>query len=260
MARSAASRLPTKPATERAVFLGDWHVPYHDPVAVELVFAFVKWFRPTVVFLIGDYLDCYAVPSRFEKDPQKRLGFQDELDAGNAILRRLRLTVGQECRIVYMDGNHEHRLPRALCGIPEFASLRSLTIPALLGLDDLGIEHRTYHQSEQWHGLHIEHGDRVRSVSGATAKAMLEARGVSGISGHTHRQGSYFKTDRSGVRVWYENGALCRLDPEYVIGRPPNWQQGFSVGYALKGRTRFALEQVTIFSKRLFYAGNLWEG
>lgn len=241
--------------TERAAFLGDWHIPHHDTQAVELVFAFLAWFKPKHVFIIGDFLDFYVL-SRFSKDPERLLELQSDLDMGYAILKRLRKTCPR-AKIVYIDGNHEARLLAFLWNHPEISTLKSLRLPELLRLADFDIEHHSYHEQLQWHGLLIEHGDRVSKKSAYTAAAMVEARGISGVTGHTHRLGTHYRTDNSGVKVWAENGCLCRLDPSYVIG-VPNWQHGFSVAQAMKGDERFFLEQIPIVKGKILYSGRLW--
>lgn len=245
-----------KPDCEKAAFIGDWHIPYHDPIAVELVLKFLEWFRPDTVFILGDYIDAYSV-SRFDKDPQRLLSLQSELDEARGILCKLR-RVCPRARIIYIAGNHEDRLRRYLWKAPEISVLDNLQLPALLGLEELDIDYHGYERQLEWHGLLVEHGDRVSKHSAYTAKAMLEARGVSGISGHSHRLAAYYRTDNGGVKVWYENGCVCDTNPTYVIGKP-NWAQGFTVAHALKGRQRFAASQIPILSGRLFYDGRVWE-
>jgi predicted phosphodiesterase len=246
-----------KADTETAIFLGDIHIPYHDPVSIELVLSFLQWFRPDSVYIIGDCLDFYAI-SRFNKDPQRMLSLQEELDAGVALLARIRKAIGNKARLVYLSGNHEHRLLRYLWDHPEISTLNSLRIPSLLRLDEVEADYHDYTEQLQWHALLVEHGDRVRGKSSATACAMLESRGVCGVSGHSHRLGTFYRTDNSGVKMWMENGCLCSLSPSYLIGKP-NWCQGFSIVRALRGRRRFLCEQVPILSHRLFYSGRLWE-
>jgi predicted MPP superfamily phosphohydrolase len=247
----------TRPESERAIFLGDVHVPFEDKAAVDLALAFTRWFKPETVFLIGDIIDFYSIPSKFDRDPSRLLALQEELDATVAFLKRVR-KAAPNARIVYLSGNHEHRLIRYLWKHPEISVLKSLRLPVQLGLDDLEIEHHEYHEQVQWHGLLVEHGDRVSKVSAATAKSMLDARGVCGISGHVHRLGMYYKTDNSGVKVWMENGCLCSLSPSWIIGKP-NWCHGFTIGYANKGSKRFICEQIPILSGKLWYQGQLWE-
>ncbi len=252
-----AKSLHSKVKSERALFLNDFHIPYHDPISVDLVIDFCKWFKPNIVFLIGDFLDFYAI-SHFDRDPQRLLGLQEEINEGKKILKRICNAIDSETTIEFLEGNHEHRLIRYLWRHPEISSLESLHLKELLDLDNLNISHHAYHEHLEWHGLHIEHGNKVRTHSGATAMAMLTARGVSGISGHSHRLGTFYRTDNRGIQAWFENGCLCDLSPEYIIGLP-NWQQGFSVGFGLEEDNRFNITPIPIIKHRIFYEGMIWK-
>lgn len=242
--------------TERSVYLSDWHVPYHDKTAIELVFNFLRWFKPHTIFLVGDFLDFYQI-SRFSKDPERLLELQQDLNIAKGILRRIRKD-HQKARIVYMDGNHEHRLTTYLWQHPEISTLDKLKLPELLELPESKIEHHNYHEQLKWYGLLVEHGDRVSKHSAYTAKSMVEARGVSGISGHSHRLATHFRYDNSGMKLWAENGCLCELNPSYVIG-VPNWMQGFTVAQAVRKSDRFFIEQIPIIKHKIFYSGLLWD-
>lgn len=247
----------SKPATEKVVFLGDVHFPYQDKVALDLVDEFLAWFKPDFIYLIGDIVDCYQLSS-FDKDPRRILGFQDELDQATEWLGRLSRAHPKSKKTLRL-GNHERRLDKLLCRVPEISSLDSLSWKKLLKLDELGIELSPYNGRLHHRGFLVEHGDTVSSKSSATAAKMLERRGTSGISGHVHRLGVSYRTNARGTHAWYENGCLCSLQPDYIIG-DPDWQQGFTVGHFLKHQDskRFVIEQVTILDRSLFYAGNYW--
>lgn len=150
-------------------------------------------------------------------------------------------------------------LTKYLWAHPEISSLRDLRLPAQLHLsgEDIEAEHFSYHQPQRWHGLQVEHGDRVSRHSAATAKTMLEARGVSGVSGHTHRAGVHFRTDETGMKAWWELGCLCGLNPEYLVSRP-NWQQCVTVGYAPANKDRFVVCQAPVINHVLFFEGQEW--
>lgn len=250
------TRSASTPSSERAVFINDLHVPFQDKHALSQVMNFIAWFKPQQLFVVGDLLDFYAL-SRFDKDPERLLSLQDELDEAHDVLSALRQYAGDDCKMHFLEGNHEHRLERYLWQHPEIAKLTSLKLPALLQLNKINVKHYTYRDHAQWHGLRVEHGDRVRQLSGATACAMLKARGVSGLSGHTHRLASHYHTDEAGDDVWFENGCLCGLKPEYVMGTP-NWQHGFAVGFGLTQHRRFLVEQIPIVKHRIYYQGKMW--
>lgn len=173
-----------RPWSRRYVFLSDLHVPYHDEDALELVCRFLKWFRPHTVYLIGDIADFYQVSS-YDKDPKRLLKLQDDLDQCYAILQRIQQSAGPKAKFILREGNHEFRMTRYLWTHPQIASLRGLQLPELLNLAELKIEHVPYNGRLLIDdSFLVEHGDVVRKDSAATAKAMLDRRGVSGISGH----------------------------------------------------------------------------
>lgn len=238
---------------ERVVFIGDVHVPYHDTKAVAAALAFVRWFKPHHCYLIGDILDCYQL-SRFDKNPDE-LRLSDELEAGRKLLAEVGKALTKDCVRHYLEGNHEHRLTRWLWSTEGRKWFGELSLPRLLNLDELGYKHYPYAGPISHRGFLVEHGDKSSRWSAYTAKAMLDSRGKSGISGHTHRMGAYYRRDTGGIMAWFENGCLCRLNPDYIHGSP-NWQHGFSVGYYV-GK-RFHVEQVPVIEGKVFYQGRLF--
>lgn len=240
--------------TEKAAFLSDIHIPYQDKSAVAVTLDFLKWFGPDSIYILGDLLDCYGLSS-FDKNPDRLLSLPDEFDQGYQFLLKLRLQ-HRRATIVFQEGNHEDRSRKFLWKNPVISKLPEIQIPSLLKLDSLNIDHYPYQSQLQWHGLVLEHGDRVLKHSCYTAKAMLESRGRSGLSGHTHRLGAFYKRDLNGVQVWFENGSLCDLSPEYAL--TPNWAHGFSVGYALDGDERFHVVQIPVLSGRIYFDGRVW--
>lgn len=240
---------------EKSMFMGDTHVPFHNKKAINTALKFMRSFKPHRLYLVGDIIDFYAV-SRFDKDPERITGLQAEINETKEMLSKIR-KVDKSIDILYLEGNHEVRLQRYLWKHPEISSLNALNIVNLLGLKDLDIKYIKQTQTHVYHKFVIEHGDVVRQQSAYTARAQLDKKGMSGISGHTHRLGTHYKTDMSGNYVWCENGCMCELNPEYVVGMP-NWMNGFSVGYFKKGNTRFIIEQIPILDNVLTYAGKEW--
>lgn len=257
-AKAKSPRVRRNPAkTQRVVFLGDIHVPHHDHKAVALAVDFIRWFEPSHIYLIGDIVDFYAL-SRFDRDPTRMLSLQDELDQCIAVLQSIR-KAAPKAEIAYRDGNHEHRLLRMLWQKPELSPLKALQLAELLQFSAVGIKHFPYNSKLSHKGFLVEHGDIVRKGSAYTAAGMLDRRQVSGITGHTHRLGTHFRTDASGDKVWLENGCLCDRNPEYIIGEP-NWQHGFTVGRWIEASQRFFVEQVPIVGHEILYHDTHWKG
>ena len=245
------------PKVEKAVVLSDFHIPFHDETCLSLSLDLCSRLKPENLFLLGDIIDFYGL-SDFLRDPSRLGDLQDELDQVGKILGNFRKAVGRKCRIIYLEGNHDYRLVKYLWKHPEIASLEDLKLSSLLKLDDLFIEHRGYHDPLRWRGLQVEHGDRISGYSCYTARQMLDARGLSGISGHSHRMGLYYRRQEAGVQCWAENGCLCSLKVEYSIS--PNWQHGFSILHSIGERgDRFHIEQVPVLGGKIYREGQVFE-
>ena len=178
---------------ERIVVIPDTHHPYQDEEAIQKVLKFIKDYKPTKIIMLGDHVDFYAL-SRFDKDPERITSLQGEIDSVQSLFKDLRKVFKGD--ITYLEGNHEYRLIKYLMRNPEISSLKNLnTVPALLGLKEYGIK---YKKMEIIHSVIFKHGDIVRRYSGYTARGEFENEGTSGISGHTHRIGSHYHTNRNG--------------------------------------------------------------
>ena len=215
----------------KTLIIPDQHRPFHDRRAMDLLEQFAQDWRPDEIILLGDVFDL-AILSRFLNDPRHETPVQEELDSARQYLAELRRR-NRKARITYIEGNHEERLGKTLSkhapqlvGVRDFAGTEVFTVPALLGLSDLHIHYIT--GKIDLHGTIVEHGDRASSYSSYTAKRMLDARRVSGVSGHTHRLGAYWYTGHKECQCWLEAGYLG--DPAgdaFRYAPTKNWQQGF---------------------------------
>lgn len=211
------------------LIIPDLHFPHQDKRAVATMMAVADHVKPGMIILLGDLLDCYAI-SRFDKDPSRVDTLQEEFDSARSFLEDLRAR-HPGAAIHIKEGNHEERLKRYLWSrAPALASLRCLTIEEQLGLKDLGI--KWFGSSEEYKlgDLCITHGSLVRQRSGYTAHGEMFHRGLSGVSGHTHRLSSVWRTTSGSRTRWIEAGCLCSLNPEYGGDKAPDWQHGFVVG------------------------------
>lgn len=239
---------------EKHVILGDTHGVFVDQPVWAAVLDFIRDFQPHQVNCLGDVCDFYGI-SRFDKDPNRQVRLQNEIDfTREVILWELR-RAAPGARILWRLGNHEERLEKYIrTRAPEFASLRVLDLASLFGTDELDIE--VVDDDIKVGHIELTHGHMVRKHSGFTAKAMLDEYGASVIHNHTHRLGAVYKTDRSGPHVAFENGCLCRMDPEYINGIP-NWQHGFSVGWLLPS-AQFHFEQIAVVDGTFVYGGKFF--
>jgi hypothetical protein len=116
-----------------------------------------------------------------------------------------------------------------------------------------GFTYLPYGAVQNLGNLMVTHGDKAMKHAGQTAKATYEQYGSSVLVGHTHRMGTFYKSDVHGVHGAWENGCLCRLDPEYV--QRPNWQQGFSVVH-VEADGYFNVQQIPILDGSSFFFGS----
>ena len=233
------------------VVMGDIQIPFQARRVLDLVLDFIDDLKPHGVVLNGDVVDCYSL-STFQKDPLRRAGLAREIRESSILLARLARHTKERW---WLGGNHEDRLRRVLWENPEFAAVRALQFPELFRATEHGFRWKPY-GGVLWLGkLLVTHGSLVLKHSGWTGRAHFDKYGNSVLVGHTHRLGVYYRTNAKGVHAAWENGCLCRLDPEYV--QFPDWQQGFSVVHVGE-RGFFNVQQIPILPGcRFFYGGTL---
>ncbi len=209
------------------VVIGDLHAPYVDRAAFSVACQIIEEVRPGAVVLNGDILDCYQV-SRYDQDPKRKNEFQKDLESCQGLLKDVsRAVLGTGCNIFYVEGNHEKRLETWKWKNSEVSSLDDLTIPALLRLEGMGIRWVPERERLMCGDWLITHGSVCRQKAGATAQAMIDRFGCSGVSNHVHRLAQVSRSVWKQEKTWIENGCLCSLDMEYLD--LCDWQHGFTV-------------------------------
>lgn len=202
------------------VVASDFHVPFHDPKAINAFVRYLKELTPGVVVLNGDLLDMYML-SRFTKGEGRNP--YEEIEILRTILKDIREAVPFS-DIYYTIGNHETRLEKCILSkAPELASLIE-DVFNILKLSDFNIKgcaSLTLNNS-----VVFKHGTLLGSKSGLSAIKEMENAYMSGCTGHTHRLAKVIARKAGRKFFWIETGCLCSLEPEYMI--EPNWQQGFA--------------------------------
>jgi predicted phosphodiesterase len=211
---------------EKVFFIPDLHCPYEDKRAVELMFDAMKVFKPDVVVIIGDFIDCFSV-SRWAKDPKRAHTLKQEADAGKAYLDRITAK-----KKIYIAGNHEDRLSRY---IKENASalIDFVDIPSLLDLKARGWSYVPYKSSTTIGKVHLTHD--VGSAGRYNVYKALDTFQSSVVTGHTHRLGYVVEGDALGSQQvsaqfgWL--GDVRQIDYLHSINAKRNWALGFGLGY-----------------------------
>lgn len=250
-------------APRRTVVYGDTHFPHHDPKTLAILLAVIEDVEPDTIINLGDCADCYSI-SAYDKDPTRLLGLQGEIDLVRVHLHQI-AQLAPTAQKFYLEGNHEDRLRRLIWNLPgtasELARLRSfqeaMTWPNLLGLDQIGWQFVPAMGQARYPILPriiTKHGTVVRKWSGMSAKGEWERYGQSGISGHVHRLGRFYTSDRNGAHTWVEAGCTCDTNPRYC--EDPNWQSGFVVIEHTKDSKRFEMHTIYVQDGRALWRGS----
>ena len=238
------------------VFFADRHLIHDEQPhwSWTLFKEFVRDFKPDILVDGGDHVD-FPYISSFNKDKLlllegKRL--KKDFDLLNEELADLR----QSCdRMLFLQGNHEERLERAVQKQPLLEGMVDLEANA--DFESLGIEYYPLNKQPVKIGkLHFLHGTYTNEHH---AKKHLMKYMGNVIYGHIHKFQSYYqgiplRDDEMGANAI---GCLCDKNPEWLRG-PGHWQNGFAVIY-FDDKGYFDVYPVIMTKKRFIYGGKVYE-
>ena len=224
------------PWEQQHLYGTDFHSPYYDERCMSIWLSVLASQRWGSVILGGDEHDYYQL-SRYDKDPLRMNDLQSELDQTVGLLKQIRKVAGPDTPIKKLWGNHEGRLDKHLRrNDVGMRSLRSNTLVEQLHLRELNIdlvpEREHYRMGNNFRIAHgagpKDDGCEYSKHSGWSAKKNLEKFWSLGLSGHTHRGGSFYVTHGGKTYFWHEGFCLCdisRVSLDYAT--QANWQNGF---------------------------------
>jgi len=216
--------------------MGDLHVPFHDPVAIERTFADAKKHGVNGVLICGDLHDCEGVGFFF--NPELRRDFAGEVEIMIDFLDYLRGKF-PKFPIVWMPGNHEERLETYYArNAPDIADLPTADMATILGTGKRGIEMLDRRQKaicrakEEAGNLHVLHGHtllRGMSMTVSPARTIILKSKANCVIFHVHRNSYQPEQTISyrGLASW-SVGCLCGLRPDYNCDAN-NWSQGHGI-------------------------------
>jgi hypothetical protein len=219
---------------KRTVVVPDLQVPYHDPIAVKNVAAYIKAVRPDSVVTLGDEIDLPQISRWTENTPG---WYEQTLAADRDEAVEVLWSLVEHTKDAHMiRSNHTDRLYNVIMKkIPAFLALPELRFEKFMKLDELGI---TYHKKPYTvaRGIIALHGDEqsVKPTPGLTALEAARRHGISVICGHTHRAGQSAFTEASGGKIGrilrgWEGGHLMDVRQAHYTKGTMNWQQAFIV-------------------------------
>ena len=218
--------------------------PLHDEQYLEALVGVVRYFRPARIVFHGDNIDLAAF-STFKNDPGYLQTIRPTIQAVYQFKVRVRAAAGEDCHIVYLEGNHEARIRKRLeADMPEAAALTlaDQAVPVFsprhfLRLDELNIEYiAPYGTRVYLDGILYMHGEVIGAQGGDTTSKMIKKYGGRSAQGHTHRLGVNYHTEwgaEGEVEGWaMEVGYGGRMDGVVPGGKYPNWKRGFGCTWA----------------------------
>jgi hypothetical protein len=106
-------RIPTprKSTADTSVHWSDIHFPHHDERALSILHQVISMVDPVVVVDHGDTLDAEQL-GRWAKNPLARVSLKEEIHMGINHFGEVTSLVRQDCRKIWLEGNHEERKRR----------------------------------------------------------------------------------------------------------------------------------------------------
>lgn len=223
-------------ANKKVLVIGDAHVDDKQNLDRFKALGKMIWEeRPDVIVIIGDFLslNCLSAWDRNKRMKMEGLRYEKELAAGNRALDLMEWQFKDEDYDpvkVYIEGNHEDRLPRYFETDPTFAASHS--IPKDLHLAARGWKWVPYKQVYKINGVGFTHipitGNGKAIGNPNVAQKALKLFATSIVFGHTHtldvaaehRHGAPHLNQSMAVGCFFEH-----VD-EYAVGSLTSYWRG----------------------------------
>lgn len=241
----------------------DTHVPFHDVCAVNAFKKFLRFYKPDVHIIMGDFPDMNGI-SHWPADSYEPRRLIPELKVANAVLDDICASSESVTSRFYLEGNHEDWLRQALIAkLPELQDVGDL-LPdgADLNLKTfLKLEKRGYELIELNHLLRLgrayfTHG--IYTNEHHPAKHLNVFKG-SIFYGHLHDTKSTNSTSLLGDLEAHSLGCLCRKDAKFMRGRPTHWQHAFGIHEMFRDGT-YNFMKPLIRNGRFAFSGIVFDG
>lgn len=248
--------------------------PMHSRSCWDLYVKAARILKPERVVLLGDMLDLAPWSTRWPVTPGLRDTTNPSLAELHWWLRQLRHAL-PDSSIDYIEGNHEHRIHKALNELmSEAAQLKipgskrpHMSIPTLLKLDALSVNYVGPFGADMWlwpdsdNPVHITHAGKLGAGGGQSVAKMLKDTEYSTIVGHKHSSEIAWKTMHGpqGKRERFAMIPGCGCELGMVPASTPrvDWQQGFGVIRMIDGEPW--PELVRIHEGRMVLNGKVYQ-
>jgi UDP-2,3-diacylglucosamine pyrophosphatase LpxH len=225
----------------KLIAIFDTHIPHNLPL--EGFIEFLKDEKPTHLLIGGDFVNLDSLnhwnddQGNLKEKEGKRL--EDDISAANSVLLRLMKAVGEGCKIVYLEGNHELWAKKYVEKNPEMEGV--VSIERQLKLKEKGIQYIELDSDENFYKLGnivYTHGDEARGQY--HARKMMDIFNSKVRYGHRHTRQMIARATKTGMPdVDAENiPAMCDNE-KYMKGLPTGKRSGFHIVYYLKDGSEY---------------------
>jgi UDP-2,3-diacylglucosamine pyrophosphatase LpxH len=238
---------------------GDIHLEYdydmNDNIYARLFVEFIRKYSPDLVVLNGDIMDLNCI-SDFNKSKPKNIEgsrLKADFEVTNKFIRSFR---DHTRKIVYIEGNHEERIGRAIASNPQGGEGYWELERNIQLVDEFVLEYNNYMKNYFQIGpLKIIHGYKASITA---ARLYIQDYMSDIIANHNHQFQHFCKMLSNGrVLNGFTNSCLCDRNPSYLKSRVPNWQNGFMVFYYEPETNHIDYFPAHIFNGRLNYKGEI---
>jgi metallophosphoesterase superfamily enzyme len=211
--------------------VGGHKVPLHDLKAFGAALAFLQDFKPDLLILGGDILDCGIVSHHNHGKPGRTEGLKLLADAQDCVVQVMKPLLALKAKEqVFIEGNHEKWLKDLVDMEPGLEGI--VDLKKLLNLDNhwqVVAQGKRFDKGK----LTFLHGDQI-SGGEHVAKSAVTSYERSIRFGHHHTFQTFTKTSPIDVKLGKTGIAvpcLCQKDQPYLKGKANRWVQGLLTGY-----------------------------
>mgnify|MGYP001608225994 CR=1 FL=1 len=213
----------------KGVTLFDIHTPDDDKSCMRAVDKFLPDFKPDYLIWGGDVGNWESF-STWE-DGYHGENTTEDFDAVTSVLDRHQLLCGQECKYIWLQGNHDEWVDKYCGQLVNIKIAKEFDFKKRLRLKERKIKFIPINKPFKVGKLRFVHGLYLNEYH---SKKTLLAYNTNIVYGHGHTEQSYTYVspiDSTQVRVGRSRPCLCNRNPDYLRNRPNAWTHGFSVWY-----------------------------
>ena len=244
--------------TQTVLIASDVHIPEHDRKAWKAFLRFAKDLSPAFVVLAGDFLELHSVS---QHGAFNRELLNEDFAHGRQAIEAIK-TAAPKAKLIYLEGNHETRLPRYIASkVPSLSG--TLDLPSGLKLKDYGVAWVGETKQPWSRGkLDVIHGHQMGKGPKHHAMRMADLYGTPNrvvVYGHTHKPQMFSSPGLGGIKTAIGLGCMRTLQPEWLHGANAGWGHGFALA-EVSASGRASVYPVPVVDGYIFWRGKTYDG